>query len=373
MKVHAEGYCSNNHPNAWQIILSECPRWLIFVEGVGTANKDEFCDLCFWGENLLGLRRASIQLPLPGRLVFSPHVYGPGTNDRMYYFNTSAFPQFPDNMPAVWRQHFLGPARLAKTTLVVGEWGGVYTGKDELWQDEFKSFLLEEGLSSFYWALNPNSGDTGGLLLQDWATPSAAKVALLSELPSADVSLALAGVIPFECPLTLFSLPPARQGAVGVGPYPASHQDARQSEVQQAQNAVFRCGSAEGASSSGWGQCVHLLQACNGIAECPDHSDEKKLVCKAVGRAQPCVTVGGQDLLRPCVFPFYYRGELYHACALDDDIDGRPWCPTAVDSERRYFSFTKWGHCGPGCAREAHRRLSEGCAQGGTASRSWRR
>ena len=87
------------------------------------------------------------------------------------YFNTSAFPDYPANLPAVWRRHFLGPARAAQGTLVVGEWGGVYRGDDEAWQDAFKAFLLEERLSSFYWALNPNSGDTGGVLLDDWVTP----------------------------------------------------------------------------------------------------------------------------------------------------------------------------------------------------------
>ena len=117
-----------------QIVLSECPRWLIFVEGIGMGDSEEFCDLCFWGENLLGLRRSTVQLQIPHRLVFSPHVYGPGTNAFMYYFNTSAFPNFPDNMPDVWKQHWLLPARTSGETLVVGEWGGVYTGQDESWQ-----------------------------------------------------------------------------------------------------------------------------------------------------------------------------------------------------------------------------------------------
>ena len=72
----------------------------------------------------------------------------------------------------------------AGATLVIGEWGGRYVGADEQWQDELKAFLLEHGLSSFYWALNPNSGDTGGLLLDDWITPDTSKLARLSELPS---------------------------------------------------------------------------------------------------------------------------------------------------------------------------------------------
>ena len=51
-------------------------------------------------------------------------------------------------MPAIWNQHFLMPARAAGATLVVGEWGGMYEGSDELWQDQFKACsLLRAGLS----------------------------------------------------------------------------------------------------------------------------------------------------------------------------------------------------------------------------------
>ena len=52
----------------------------------------------------------------------------------------------------------LGPAG---HTVIVGEWGGFYTGKDRVWQDEFAKYLQRNKLSSFYWCLNPNSGDTG--------------------------------------------------------------------------------------------------------------------------------------------------------------------------------------------------------------------
>ena len=62
-------------------------------------------------------------------------------------------------MEAIWKGHFLTPARAAHACLVVGEWGGRYLGSDEMWQDRFKAFLLENRLDSFYWALNPNSGE----------------------------------------------------------------------------------------------------------------------------------------------------------------------------------------------------------------------
>jgi aryl-phospho-beta-D-glucosidase BglC (GH1 family) len=211
------------------LVLEECPRWLVVVEGIGTGGPDArpadgtFCDLCFWGENLRGLTppegggggggsggsgggSGAIRLATAGRLVFSPHLYGPATNSKMFYFNRSAFPDYPRNLPAVWEEHFLGPARRAGATLLVGEWGGRYTDEtdpmhsDEQWQNTLRAALRDHGLSSFYWALNPNSGDTGGLLKDDWTTPVKRKLELLDGLPSSSVSLALASAAPFFCP-----------------------------------------------------------------------------------------------------------------------------------------------------------------------------
>ncbi len=296
-----------------------------------------------------------------------------------YYFNRTAFADFPDNLPAIWTQHFLAPARAARAALVVGEWGGRYVGDDELWQDRFKAFLLENGLSSFYWALNPNSGDTGGLLLDDWVAPHVEKQQMLRELPSSEPRFALASVPAFECLKHVDAANvPAALGGLAHG--------------------LFRCGNAR----NGAPLCVHAQQACNGVPECPDHTDERRAACQglalyeaatAAGSAPepnggggaggggtpvatvvphlspPCITVGGQDALRPCAFPFSYRGSRFTSCALDDAIDGKPWCPTAVDAGGHYFSFAHWGVCGPGCPKEAGRRLQrDGCEPAASGS-----
>jgi endoglucanase len=36
--------------------------------------------------------------------------------------------------------------------------------------------------SFFFWSLNPNSGDTGGLLLEDWITPDYVKLNALAPI-----------------------------------------------------------------------------------------------------------------------------------------------------------------------------------------------
>jgi len=35
---------------------------------------------------------------------------------------------------------------------------------------------------NFFWCVNPNSGDTGGLLLDDWVSPDTNKLSLLAKL-----------------------------------------------------------------------------------------------------------------------------------------------------------------------------------------------
>ena len=87
-------------------------------------------------------------------------VYGPGDGSQDHHMPYFDDKKFPSNMDAIWHRHF-GYLTSAGHTVIVGEWGGFYTGKDRIWQDEFAKYLQRNQLSSFYWCLNPNSGDTG--------------------------------------------------------------------------------------------------------------------------------------------------------------------------------------------------------------------
>jgi len=46
--------------------------------------------------------QAPVQLPVPDKLVFSPHVYGPDVHGQPYFSHK----QFPANMPEIWARHF---------------------------------------------------------------------------------------------------------------------------------------------------------------------------------------------------------------------------------------------------------------------------
>ena len=166
-------------------VLTANPTLLIFVEGV--ADRSPFgAHYPFWGGNLTEAGQNPPAIPR-SRLVYSPHTYGPGVSAQSYF----AAADFPANMPGIWHGHF---GHLAAThPVVVGEFGGFYdeTHPGEIsWNEAFVAYLatLDRGrpASFFYWALNPNSGDTGGLYEDDWVTLVPRRLALLAPLLAPD-------------------------------------------------------------------------------------------------------------------------------------------------------------------------------------------
>ena len=162
-------------------ILANAPDILIFVEGIAenpSCSNSGFGH--FWGENLEPLACTPLNIPA-NRLVLSPHVYGPDVFD-MPYFQTG---DFPNNMPAIWNAHF-GRFRNEGYTMAIGEFGGKYgrgNPRDRTWQNAFVSYLISKNIrDSFYWRWNANSGDTGGILQDDWTNIWQDKVDLLRRL-----------------------------------------------------------------------------------------------------------------------------------------------------------------------------------------------
>jgi endoglucanase len=159
---------------AGNAILAVNPNWLIIVQGVDHVGDDWY----WWGGNLSGARQYPVQLDIPGRLVYSTHVYGPGVYPQPWFSD----PTFPDNLPAIWESHWSYLQKENIAPVVVGEFGGRSVGDDKegIWQRTLVSYLSENRISYFYWTLNPDSGDTGGVLLNDWQSVDPGKKALLS-------------------------------------------------------------------------------------------------------------------------------------------------------------------------------------------------
>ena len=162
-------------------VLSIAPNLLIFVEGV---QENPVCSgplNHWWGGNLEPLQCAPLAIP-SNRLVLSPHVYGPDVYNQPY-FNVSTFPK---NLPAIWEAHF-GQFRDRGHVIAIGETGGRYghggDAKDKGFQDSLVDYLIGKRIPHvFYWSWNPNSGDTGGILQDDWTHVWTDKMDLLKRL-----------------------------------------------------------------------------------------------------------------------------------------------------------------------------------------------
>jgi endoglucanase len=91
-------------------------------------------------------------------------------------------------MPALWDKQFGYLVKNNTAPVLMGEFGGRSVAEKDaqgnkdlegIWQRNLVAYLKDNGLSYTYWAWNPNSGDTGGVLKDDWKTVDADKAALL--------------------------------------------------------------------------------------------------------------------------------------------------------------------------------------------------
>jgi endoglucanase len=154
-------------------VLGVNPDLLMFVEGVEQAGGKSY----WWGGNLRNAIASPVRLPVPGRLVYSPHEY-PGSVFAQPWFSD---PAYPKNLPAVWDEAW---GSVAKTTPVwIGEFGTKDQTKiDQAWFRGLATYIQSRGLSFAFWCLNPDSGDTGGILADDWQTVNAGKQAVLQPI-----------------------------------------------------------------------------------------------------------------------------------------------------------------------------------------------
>jgi endoglucanase len=180
---------TNNQATDWRLaaeragnaILSINPDWLIIVEGVEGNVPGQKLVHHWQGGNLEGVRRYPVRLSRRNKLVYSPHEYGPGVF-KMPYFSEKSFPK---NLYQRWETGFFYIQRQKIAPIWIGEFGGrqVDTKSIEgVWQNQLVRFIRDNNLSFAYWSWNPNSSDTGGILLDDWQSVYAPKQVLLSQI-----------------------------------------------------------------------------------------------------------------------------------------------------------------------------------------------
>jgi aryl-phospho-beta-D-glucosidase BglC (GH1 family) len=174
---------------AGNAILSVNSNWLIFVEGIETYGGQSY----WWGGNLAGAKDFPVQLNVANRVVYSPHDY-PASVFNQTWFSAS---NYPNNLPSVWDQAWGYLFRENIAPVYLGEFGSkLATTVDQQWASAMVSYLSgnmnlngtsvlqpgQQGPGWTWWSWNPNSGDTGGILADDWQTVITSKVQLLQPI-----------------------------------------------------------------------------------------------------------------------------------------------------------------------------------------------
>jgi endoglucanase len=166
---------------AGNAILKVNRNWLIVVEGVEKNAVGQKLKRHWMGGNLEGVRNFPVRLTLSNKLVYSPHEYGPGVFDQPWFSEKD----FPNNLVPRWDTGFHYIARRKIAPILMGEFGGRQVdekSKEGIWQRALVSFIQRHQVSFAYWSWNPNSGDTGGILRDDWQAIDDLKQSLLSRL-----------------------------------------------------------------------------------------------------------------------------------------------------------------------------------------------
>lgn len=162
---------------AGNAILQTNSDWLIVVEGVSCPSGNavqpwqpptgEMCG--WWGGNLTKAKEFPVRLSNPKKLVYSPHEYATSVFEQDWFKD----PAFPSNLPDFWDSSWGYLHRENIAPLVLGEFGTTLKDpRDRTWLRELMKYLGKgiNGISFTYWSWNPNSGDTGGILNDDWKT-----------------------------------------------------------------------------------------------------------------------------------------------------------------------------------------------------------
>jgi endoglucanase len=158
---------------AGNAILAVDPDAVFLVEGVEAIATNYY----WWGGNLRSAMTAPVELSAPDHVIYSPHEY-PASLFAQPWFSA---PDYPANLPALWDATW---GNLATTApVLVGEFGTkLATEIDRAWLDSLTRYLGARGMSFTYWAFNPDSGDTGGIVADDWTTVNTDKLRYLTPI-----------------------------------------------------------------------------------------------------------------------------------------------------------------------------------------------
>lgn len=173
-------------------ILAKNPNVLILVEGTeiypmdlstnsdyhSTNDKEYYFN--WWGGNLRGVRDYPVNLGKhQNKLVYSPHDYGPTVYQQPWFEGNYTFDSL---MKDCWYDNWFYIHKDKTAPLLIGEWGGFMREPNLTWMTYMRQLIKENKLNHTFWCFNANSGDTGGLVLDDFKTWDEEKYAFVKEV-----------------------------------------------------------------------------------------------------------------------------------------------------------------------------------------------
>jgi endoglucanase len=169
LRNEVHGLWGTMHWDSWaaaaeraaETLLRMNQNWLMIIGGTSSAN------------DLSGVRNRPIRLSVPGRVVYSAHVYSWSGWGELAPFSGRSFEEFA----AIMRQNWAYLLEEDIAPVWVGEFGSpAHPTKGDLnyWKHLIR-FLDEVDAQWGYWAINPskpakNETETYGLVKYDWAT-----------------------------------------------------------------------------------------------------------------------------------------------------------------------------------------------------------
>lgn len=191
----------SNDPNNWKkiaekagkAVLGENPNVLIVIEGIEIYPKDikannftsenkEDYRITWWGGNLMGVKDYPVDLGSEAfnkQIVYSSHDYGPTVYKQPWFEKEFTYESLKKD---AWTPFWLYIADEDIAPILIGEWGGFMEGDTLKWMNCLRQLIDEKKLSHTFWCFNANSGDTGGLVKDDFKTWDEEKYGLVKKV-----------------------------------------------------------------------------------------------------------------------------------------------------------------------------------------------
>lgn len=188
--------------NNWKYVAEEAgrrvldanPHALIVIEGIeiypkdlasngdfSSTNDDDYY-FNWWGGNLRGVKDYPIDLGSEERnkqIVYSPHDYGPAVYAQKWFEGDYTYESLKADC---WNENWLYIYNENTAPILIGEWGGFMTEPNLTWMTYLRQLIGEYHLNYTFWCFNANSGDTGGLVLDDFTTWDEEKYTFVKEV-----------------------------------------------------------------------------------------------------------------------------------------------------------------------------------------------